>query len=215
MIDQLLIDLHACPEAREWAKGKDLHTVWSACERGNWLLWLASRMIDKPGWHTHQEIVLAACACAESALKHVPDGEARPREAIEMARKWARGKATVKQVKSAAAAASVAAYAFSAASNAAYAFSAASNAASVAFGAYAYAAAEASSVAYASTAYASTAAAYAAASVTGAYAAANAAVAAAAASVAASVASVTGAYAAADVAYAMADIVRIHLKEPK
>ena len=87
--DALLVRLHACDDARTWATGKTLQAVWETCERGDWLLWLAGRMEGKPGWHTRQQIVLAACACAETALKYVPAGEDRPRLAIEVARRWA------------------------------------------------------------------------------------------------------------------------------
>jgi hypothetical protein len=48
-----------------------------------------------------QELVLAACDCAETALRYVPEGEHRPRLAIETARRWARGEATVKEVDAA------------------------------------------------------------------------------------------------------------------
>ena len=65
----LLDDLGACADAVEWARGKDLHTVWTTCERGDWLLWLCGKMVDKPGWPTHKHIVLAACACAENQAR--------------------------------------------------------------------------------------------------------------------------------------------------
>jgi hypothetical protein len=80
-------------------------------------------------------VVLAACDCAEQALRFVPDGENRPRAAIETARKWAVGLATIDEVRaasSAASAASAAAYSASAAAAAAYAASS-----SAAYSAYA------------------------------------------------------------------------------
>ncbi len=61
---RLLYDLGACDEAVAWAKGKDLHEVWTTCERGDWLLWLAGRMLGEQGWHTRGQVMLAACACA-------------------------------------------------------------------------------------------------------------------------------------------------------
>jgi hypothetical protein len=106
----LLAKLGACTEARHEADGKGLAEVWSTCQRGNWLLWLTARMIGKPGWPTHQQVVLAACACAETALKFVPKGEDRPRKAIETARRWATGKATLVEVRAADAAAADATY---------------------------------------------------------------------------------------------------------
>ena len=37
---KLLRKLGACSEAREWAVGKDMPTIWATCERGDWLEWL-------------------------------------------------------------------------------------------------------------------------------------------------------------------------------
>ena len=105
----LLAELDASEKARAWMGERDLATAWSECERVDWLLWLASRMIGREGWPSHQDIVIAACACAETALVHVPQGEERPRIAIETTRKWARGEATLKEVEAAAWAAEAAA----------------------------------------------------------------------------------------------------------
>ena len=132
--DSLLKSLGACGEARTWAKGKDFAEVWTTCERGDWLLWLCGSMIGKEGWPTHQQIVLAACDCAELALVHVKKGEERPRIAIETARKWAHGEADIEQVRQARHAAAAAADA------AAAAYAAAAAAAAAAYAAYAAAA---------------------------------------------------------------------------
>lgn len=88
-LDKLLDELDACEDAREWARDKSLGRAWAECERSDWMLWLAARMIGKPGWPTHQEIVSIACACARRALAHIPSGEDRPRLAIEAAEAWA------------------------------------------------------------------------------------------------------------------------------
>ena len=91
--------------------------------------------------------VWCACAVAETALKHVPAGEDRPRIAIWTTRQWILGRATIDNVRNA--------------------YSASSAAATAAYTAYAYTAAyaaySASSAAAASAAYANHAAAYAAA----------------------------------------------------
>jgi hypothetical protein len=69
------------------------------------MLWLASCLgVDR------RLTVLAACDCAESVLVYVPPGEERPRRAIEVARRWVRGEATVDEVRAAAGAAYDAAY---------------------------------------------------------------------------------------------------------
>ena len=147
---KLIRSFRACEEACDWAKGKSLAEVWEQCERGDWLLWLCGRMADKPGWPTRNEVILAACDCAETALKYVKPGEDRPRLAIECARRFAAGLATRQDAASAASA-----YAASAAS--AYAASAAS--AYAAYAAYASAYAASAASAYAAAAAASAAAA--------------------------------------------------------
>ena len=102
---KLLQELRACADAREWAEGKDLAQVWQECQRGDWLLWLCVKMADHAGWPTRKEVVLAACACAEVALKYVRPGEERPRIVIETVRRWTQGLAKIGEVRSAAAAA--------------------------------------------------------------------------------------------------------------
>jgi len=110
----LLAEHHACREAVTWTKGKSFSEAWSSCTRPDWLLWLAGRMANEKGWWTRQQVVLAACACAESVL-YIFEGrypeDKRPRKAIETARLWAEGKATLEEVKNAAASADAAAYA--------------------------------------------------------------------------------------------------------
>lgn len=121
----LLKDLNACIDAIKWSKGKSLEEAWRECPRGDWLLWLAA------GLRINQKLLVsAACACARTALRNVPEGEDRPRIAIETAEAWTRGEATPSEVQSAAANAalgvaydadvSVSVYAARAASDAAY-----------------------------------------------------------------------------------------------
>jgi hypothetical protein len=102
----VLAELEACSESREWLDGfrGSVPRAWAACARGDWLLWLAARVgVDR------RLIVLAACDIAETALIHVPAVEDRPRIAIETARRWARGEATVAELRAAAYAAAYAA----------------------------------------------------------------------------------------------------------
>jgi hypothetical protein len=98
-----LIKMGACPEAVEWVGSRGLSAAWRECERADWMLWFAARVeIDR------KALVLAACDCAETALRFVPEGEDRPRVAIETARRWARGAATLQETRDAADAASAA-----------------------------------------------------------------------------------------------------------
>jgi len=119
----------ACKEATEWVNGRNLKESYDQCNQADWILWIAAKMIGEQGWHTHKQVVLAACACAESVLHLVPKNEERPKKAIETARSWTKGEATIKEVRLAAAnaadAANAAAYAYAAANAAANAADAA------------------------------------------------------------------------------------------
>ncbi len=135
-VEQLLIDLRACEEARLWAKEKTLAEIWEQCERTDWLLWLCGHMVGKDGWPDRKAIISIACDCAELVLPYVKAGDDRPRLAIETTRAWICGEATIEQVRTArdavaaayaayAAAAAAAAAAYAAADAAAYAAAAA------------------------------------------------------------------------------------------
>ena len=89
----ILRDARACGEAIEWAKSHpDPADAWAACERGDWMLWIWGRLRGgEPMSDARRPIVLAVCECARLALRYVPDDEGRPREAIELAERWARG----------------------------------------------------------------------------------------------------------------------------
>ena len=145
-----LAKLSACREAVVWLGERDLATAWAECERADFMLWYAAKRCDR------KAVVLAACACARTALKYIPEGEERPRLAIETAEAWTRGEATIEQVRAAADAAY--AYAYDAAA-AAYAYASAA-AASAAADDRAYG--DAARDAAAAAAYADAAAAYAA-----------------------------------------------------
>lgn len=45
-----------------------------------------------------RRLVLAACDCAETALRFVADGENKPRKTIEVARSWVRGETATKEL---------------------------------------------------------------------------------------------------------------------
>lgn len=88
------------PVRRE-VQGKSLEQMWKTSDRGDWLLWFSAHMIGKPGWPTHQQVVLASCQCARSALKYIDRGETRPLKAIETTEAWARGEAILDEVRNA------------------------------------------------------------------------------------------------------------------
>ena len=112
---------------------------------------------------TNRQLHIFACDVAESVLHLVPEGEDRPRNAIEIRRRWLRGEASDDERSAAAAAADAAAYADASAAAAAAADAAAYADASADAAAYADASAAAYAAADAAAAAAAAAAAYAAA----------------------------------------------------
>ena len=113
--------LNACSEAVEWARAQPSRQVaWDKCERGDWMLWILDRTckLNSP---THRKLVVTTCACARLSLKYVTKGERRPLIAIQTAERWARGLATIQEVRMAAYAANAVAAGGGAAAAAAYA----------------------------------------------------------------------------------------------
>jgi len=141
----LLRSLDACSDAVAWAETQpDLKTAWAKCRRGDWMLWLAGRLdIDRP------TLVLAACDCAETAVRHCDKDEVLAAVwAIDATRRWAAGETDLEEVRAAAYAADAAAYAAADAAIYAAAYAAdAADAAAYAADAAAYAAATAESLA--------------------------------------------------------------------
>ena len=83
-----LTDINACEEAVVWARSYDTpQQAWEACERPDWMLWVAAKLAMTE--QEHQNIVIAAAACARTALQYVRAGETRPLAAIEAAERWA------------------------------------------------------------------------------------------------------------------------------
>ena len=132
MLRDRLVKMGACEDAVAWVGDRDITAAWAECDRADWMLWLAGRVVARP------LVVLAACACARTALRYVLAGEDRPRVAIETAERWARGEATIAEVRSAYA---VAAYAAADACAAAAAYAAAYTATTYTAATCAYAAA--------------------------------------------------------------------------
>ena len=107
-------DRGACAEARLWLNTQtDPHVAWEMCERPDWMIWFARRRSVE-----RKVLVRIACDCARTALRFVPEGEDRPRLAIETAERWTRNEATIDEVRAAADAADAAADAAYAATDA-------------------------------------------------------------------------------------------------
>ncbi len=131
---ELLIELKACSEAREWAADKTWKEIYTTCHRGDWLLWL----FRKTNPDDLQLLILAKGHCVNT-VRHLMKDE-RSIKAIDVAIAFGEGKATREELDTAAA------YAYAAADYAAD-YAAAYAAYSAAFAAYsasaaAYAAAD-------------------------------------------------------------------------
>ena len=105
----------ACDKAKDWARGyTSAAKAWAECQRGDWMLWLCGRYSGPPESDGRKKLVLTTCACARLALPHA-NGDAA-RKCIETAERWAKGKASIEELReaqryAAAAAATYAAYA--------------------------------------------------------------------------------------------------------
>jgi hypothetical protein len=126
---QLLIDLCACDELKEWAEDKTWEQVYNSCHRGDWLLWLFA----KTNPDDLQRLSLVKGYCANTVRYLMKDK--RSIRAIDIAIAFGEGKAIIDELRNAAADADTVAfdlyvYATSSSSAAAYAAIAASAAAS-------------------------------------------------------------------------------------
>ena len=64
-----LTAIGACPDAVAWAQAyPTLEAAWAACDRGDWMLWLAGRVSGEPGSESRRLVARAAASCARLAL---------------------------------------------------------------------------------------------------------------------------------------------------
>jgi hypothetical protein len=179
-----LAKLQPCPDGvRWWLKNETDQAAWTACQRGDWMLWLLGSLAGPINSDSHRQMTACKAACARLVLDIFESrrpGDKRPRGAIEAAERYAEGQPYATDAAAYAAAYAAADAAYAAARTAAYAAYAAAYAAYAAAYADAYAAYAAADAAYAAAAAAAAAAADAAAAYAAAAAAADAAAAAAA-----------------------------------
>jgi hypothetical protein len=96
---ELLIELEACSEAREWAADKTWKEIYTTCHRGDWLLWL----FKKTNPDDLQLLTLTKGHCVNT-VRHLMKDE-RSIKAIDIAIAFGEGKATREELDTAAAAA--------------------------------------------------------------------------------------------------------------
>lgn len=84
----------ACKGSIEWIEENNIQSLqdaWNACERGDWLLWMATKLnVDK------RKLVLCGALCAHTVVQYMQDP--RSREVVRIALLWGRGKATNAQL---------------------------------------------------------------------------------------------------------------------
>ena len=91
-----------CSEGMAWAKDqKSAAVAWKTCARPGWMLWLIGRASTSNDLALRKRLVLCACECARTSLRFVRSGEERPLKAIETAERWARGEASIEEVREA------------------------------------------------------------------------------------------------------------------
>ena len=141
-MDELLIELRACKEAKIWAQGKTFEEVYTTCERGEWLCWLFAKT-------NHEDVQLLTLVKGHQAntVRHLMKDE-RSLKAVDTAIAFGEGRVTREELRNAADAAWVA----TAASDARYAADAARAEAWAAWAASAAYAATARGAIYASDA---------------------------------------------------------------
>lgn len=81
---------NACKESIRWIKQNNIQSLeeaWNICERGDWLLWMATKLkVDK------RKLVLCGALYAHTFVQYMEDP--RSRDAVRIAFLWGRGKAT-------------------------------------------------------------------------------------------------------------------------
>ncbi len=82
----------------EAGRPRSLAEVYEQLHRADWWLWVAiAAGVDR------RRVALAACACARTALRYMPEGEPNSHRVIELTERWARGEpeVTLEHVESA------------------------------------------------------------------------------------------------------------------
>ena len=99
---ELLTNLSACSDAKEWASDRTIAQVVTDCHRGDWLLWLAARIgIDRT------KLSLTAGKCAETVIHLMTDE--RSKAAVKAAIDFGEGRISKEELNAARAARAAAA----------------------------------------------------------------------------------------------------------
>ena len=99
---ELLIEINACAEAREWASDRTIEEVLRDSWRGDWLLWLAKKL-DLP----LNKLTLAKSRCAKTVIHLMKDQ--RSIDVVNVAERFGLDECTLEELNNAAYAAYAAA----------------------------------------------------------------------------------------------------------
>jgi len=95
-----LESIPACEGAIKWVKNRSIKRAFKECQRGDWMLWYAYRNREKLGLEDMKLITLAKVKCARLVQYLMKDE--RSLKALDVAEKFALGKATGKELSNAA-----------------------------------------------------------------------------------------------------------------
>ncbi|MHA1372072.1 MAG: hypothetical protein ACTSRA_20425 [Promethearchaeota archaeon] len=95
-----LENINACSPAINWVNDRGIKKAFKECQRGNWMLWYAYKNRERLGLEDMKLITLAKVKCARLA-QHLMRDE-RSLKALDVAEKFAQGKATEKELADAA-----------------------------------------------------------------------------------------------------------------
>ncbi|MGH9930995.1 MAG: putative immunity protein [Pyrinomonadaceae bacterium] len=97
--------LRPCGDATEWAAGYTSPAkAWRECRRGDWMPWLSAKASGPSESEGRKKLVLAARECARIALpifERCRPGDGSVRECLDTAERWARGEATLAELRAA------------------------------------------------------------------------------------------------------------------
>ena len=91
-MDELLIELRACKEAKIWAQGKTFEEVYTTCERGEWLNWLFARTNPED-----DKLLTLVKGHQANTVRHLMKDE-RSHKAVDTAIAYGEGRATEEEL---------------------------------------------------------------------------------------------------------------------
>jgi hypothetical protein len=79
---EILVTIDACDDARDWVGDRTAEQAWAECPRGDWMLWLLSRL--KPGQELHRPLV----RCSVEFARQIPSSDQRVIDCLALVDLW-------------------------------------------------------------------------------------------------------------------------------